>query len=76
MASFSYKGLKDGRYIDGLLDALDKDEAIFKLKKEKIIISHLKVVGKKIGFSKSINWNMEIGNPKIPNKLSPHNSSV
>ena len=68
MASFSYKGLKDGRYIDGLLDALDKDEAIFKLKKEKVIISHLKEDGKKIGFSKSINWNMEIGNPKIPNK--------
>ena len=68
MGSFSYKGLKQGRYIDGLIDALDKDEAIFKLKKEKIIISNIKEIGKKIGFNKSINWNVEIGNPKIPNK--------
>ena len=68
MASFSYKGLKEGRYIDGLIDALDKDEAVFKLKKEKIIISHIKEEGKKLGFNKSINWNMDIGSPKIPNK--------
>ena len=52
MASFSYKGLKEGRYIDGLIDALDKFENVFKLKKEKIIISHIKEEGKKLGFNK------------------------
>jgi len=68
MASFSYKGLKDGRYIDGVMDALDRDEAIFKLKKDKVIISNIREIGRKVGFNKSINWNVEIGNPKIPNK--------
>ena len=31
MASFSYKGLKDNKYIDGVLDAEDRDEAVYKL---------------------------------------------
>ena len=35
MPNFSYKGLKDGKYIDGIVEALDRDEAIFKLKNEK-----------------------------------------
>ena len=68
MPNFSYKGLKDGKYIDGIVEALDQDEAIFKLKTEKVIISHIKEIGKKIGLNTSINWNVEISKAKIPKK--------
>jgi len=68
MPNFSYKGLKDGRYIDGIVEALDQDEAIFKLKHDKVIISHIKEIGKKRGLNSSINWNIEISKAKMPNK--------
>ena len=70
MANFSYKGLQKGRYVDGVIEALDQDEAIFKLRKDKVIISGIKSIGKKDnrGSSKSFNWNLEITPSKIPNK--------
>ena len=35
MQKFLYKGLKAGKYTDGIIEALDKDEAIFKLREKK-----------------------------------------
>ena len=34
MQKFLYKGLKAGKYTDGIIEALDKDEAIFKLREK------------------------------------------
>ena len=68
MQKFLYKGLKAGKYTDGIIEALDKDEAIFKLREKKIIISNLKAQKSKFDISK-IDLNMEIGgSSKIPDK--------
>ena len=46
-ASFSYKGIKDNKYTDGVIMALNKDEAAYKLKQDKVIITSLeKLSGK------------------------------
>ena len=46
-ASFSYKGIKDNKYTDGVITALNKDEAAYKLKEDKVIITSLeKLSGK------------------------------
>ena len=52
MQKFLYKGLKAGKYTDGIIEALDKDEAIFKLREKKIIISNLKAQKSKFDISK------------------------
>ena len=68
MQKFLYKGLKAGKYTDGIIEALDKDEAIFKLREKKVIISNLKAQKSKFDISK-IDLNMEIGgSSKIPDK--------
>ena len=68
MASFSYKGLKDNKYIDGVLDAEDRDEAVYKLKNNKVIISGIREIKAKRESLKSSSWNIEIGSSKIPSK--------
>jgi type IV pilus assembly protein PilC len=45
--SFLYKGISDGRYVEGVIDALDQNEASFKLKEQKIIITNLTRTKKK-----------------------------
>ena len=39
--NFEYKGIQQGKYIEGVVDAISSDEASFKLKKQKIIITSL-----------------------------------
>ena len=47
--SFEYKGIAEGKYIEGVIEALDKDEASFKLREKKIIITSMTLVkGQKI----------------------------
>jgi type IV pilus assembly protein PilC len=41
MESFSYKGISEGKYIEGEVEALNLDEASHKLKEQKIIITNL-----------------------------------
>jgi len=46
-ATFTYKGIKGTKYVDGRITALNKDEAAYKLTEDKVIITFLeKVSGK------------------------------
>ena len=38
--TFSYKGISAGRYVEGNIEAVNQDEASFKLKAKKIIITN------------------------------------
>ena len=46
MEIYNYKGISDGKYVEGYIDALNLDEASHKLKEQKVIITNL-VRGKK-----------------------------
>ena len=47
--SFEYKGIAEGKYTEGIIEALDKDEASFKLREKKVIITSINIVkGQKI----------------------------
>ena len=47
--SFEYKGIAEGKYTEGVIEALDKDEASFKLREKKVIITSIAIVkGQKI----------------------------
>ena len=39
--TFTYKGISAGKYVEGTIEALSQDEANFKLKEQKIIITNL-----------------------------------
>ena len=41
MEAFTYKGISDGKYVDGEIEALNIDEASHKLKEQKIIITNI-----------------------------------
>ena len=45
--TYSYKGISAGKYVEGSIDALNRDEASFKLKEQKIIITNLTRTKKK-----------------------------
>ena len=47
--SFEYKGIAEGKYTEGIIEALDRDEASFKLREKKVIITSINIVkGQKI----------------------------
>ena len=46
--TFFYKGISAGKYVEGTIDALNQDEASFKLKEQKIIITNLTKTKKKV----------------------------
>ena len=48
METFTYKGIADGKYVEGDVEALNQDEASHKLKEQKIIITNLTKSKKKI----------------------------
>ena len=39
--TFTYKGISAGKYVEGTIEALSQDEANFKLKEQKIIITNI-----------------------------------
>ena len=46
-AKYTYKGIQNNKYTEGKVEAINKDEASYKLKKQKIIITFLeKISGK------------------------------
>ena len=45
--TYSYKGITAGKYVEGTIDALNQEEASFKLKEQKIIITNLTRTKKK-----------------------------
>ena len=47
MEAFTYKGISDGKYVDGEIEALNLDEASHKLKEQKIIITNIVRTSKK-----------------------------
>ena len=49
MEAFTYKGIADGKYVEGEIEALNQDEASFKLKEQKVIITNLIKAKKKKG---------------------------
>ena len=46
MEIYNYKGISDGKYVEGDIEALNLDEASHKLKEQKVIITNL-IKGKK-----------------------------
>ncbi len=53
--TFTYKGISGGKYVEGDIEALNQEEASFKLKEKKIIITNL-VRSKKIKERIKINY--------------------
>ena len=49
MEVFTYKGISAGKYVEGEIEALNQDEASFKLKEQKVIITNLIKTKKKKG---------------------------
>ena len=45
--TFTYKGISAGKYIEGEIEALNQEEASYKLKEQKIIITNLVKAKKK-----------------------------
>ena len=39
--TFTYKGISAGKYVEGDIDAINQEEASYKLKEQKIIITNL-----------------------------------
>ena len=39
--SYTYKGISAGKYVEGEIEAINQEEASFKLKEQKIIITNL-----------------------------------
>ena len=52
--TFSYKGISAGKYIEGEIEAINQEEASFKLKEKKIIITNLTKLKKKKAFLRKI----------------------
>ena len=53
MEFYSYKGISEGKYVEGDIEALNQDEASHKLKEQKIIITNLTRTKKKKGEKKA-----------------------
>ena len=47
MLNFEYKGISQGKYVEGEIEALNNTEAAHKLKEQKVIITKLKETKKK-----------------------------
>jgi len=45
--TFTYKGISAGKYVEGEIEALSQEEANFKLKEQKIIITNISKSKKK-----------------------------
>ena len=41
MELYTYKGIAEGKYVEGEIEALNQDEASHKLKEQKVIITNL-----------------------------------
>ena len=46
---YSYKGISAGKYIEGEIEAINQEQASFKLKEQKVIITNLIKSKKKKG---------------------------
>ncbi len=64
--SFTYKGISAGKYVEGDIEALNQEEASFKLKEKKIIITNLvKTKKKKTDKAKKKSGGFSFGKKKV-----------
>ena len=63
--TFSYKGISAGKYVEGSIDALNQEEASFKLKEQKIIITNLVKTKKKAAKTKKKGGGFSFGKKKV-----------
>ena len=47
MLNFEYKGISQGKYVEGEIEAINNSEAAYKLKEQKVIITKLAQAKKK-----------------------------
>ncbi len=52
MEDFTYKGISEGKYVEGEIEAINQEEASHKLKEQKVIITNLTKLKKKKGDKK------------------------
>ena len=53
MEAFTYKGISEGKYVEGEIEAINQEEASHKLKEDKIIITNITRTKKKKGEAKA-----------------------
>ena len=64
--TFTYKGISAGKYIEGEIEALNQEEASYKLKEQKIIITNLvKAKKKKAAKEKGKKSSFSFGKKKV-----------
>ena len=63
--TFSYKGISAGKYVEGSIDALNQEEASYKLKAQKIIITNLVKTKKKATKEKKKGGGFSFGKKKV-----------
>ena len=61
MLNFEYKGISQGKYVEGEIEALNNAEAAHKLKDQKVIITKLKEAKKKIAVVKKEKTSFSFG---------------
>ena len=67
MEAFTYKGIAEGKYVEGEIEALNQEEASHKLKEQKVIITNLIRTKKKKGEKKAKGkgGGFSFGKPKV-----------
>ena len=69
MLYFDYTGISSGKYVTGEIQALNQEEAAFKLKNDKIIITKLIKSKKKVVGEKKVVTSFDFGSKtKVPAK--------
>jgi len=69
MEAFTYKGISEGKYIEGDIEAINLDEASHLLKEKKIIITNInKSKKKKEGAKKKSSGPLSLGKKKLKYK--------
>jgi type IV pilus assembly protein PilC len=61
MLNFEYKGISDGKYVQGEIEAINNSEAAYKLKEQKVIITKLAQAKKKVIAKKRKSLNITFG---------------
>ena len=78
MNYYDYKGIQNGKYAQGEIEAINKDEAAYKLRGQKIIITSLEKSKKKSSDKEEIKPDKTKSqgklNAKVPNKI--RNTSI
>ena len=70
MLNFQYKGIAQGKYVEGEIEAINNSEAAYKLKEQKIIITKLIKAKKKMQLRKRKNQLALVLVPELKQKKS------